>query len=362
MGLSNKKTTTNQTATTNQTSNATTTPTNPDWVTSALQGYTNKVNDIAGTKSSDYVAPTSPLQQQAYTGAGALNGNPTLDKAVGTASDIGTVNGESLLSGLSNYYNPYEKQVVDATKADLTENAGQVRAQQAASAGLNKAFSGSRYGIQEAQTEGELARAEASALGGLRYQGFNTAANLSSQDASRRQSASESNVQNKLAQAGLLGSLGTAQSADNRANIGLQSDLGDKQQAQDVKAKTSDLALAQVLAQLYGSGQYGLFQGSNSTGTQSGTSSGTSVTNTNPSLLSSIGQGAQTAASLAALFSDIRLKRDITPLGVRNGRKWYQYRYLWSDDLQEGVMAHENMDVAITDPSGFLKVDYGRIV
>lgn len=349
MGLSNKKTTT----TSNSTS--TTTPTNPDWVTSALQGYTDKVGAIAGTNGSQYVAPTSTLQNAAYSAAGNLGANPNYAAATDAANSVGDIQGESLLSGLSNYYNPYEQQVVDTTKADLEQSAGQTRAAQAAQAGLNKAFAGSRYGIQEAQTEGELNRAMGSTLGNLRYQGFNTAANLSSQDAQRRQSASEQNAANALAKAGLLSSIGTQQGADTRANIGLQSDLGDKQQSQDLKERTADITLAQILGQLYGNGQYGLFQG------QTGTSSGTQKTNETPSLLSSIGQGAQTAASLAALFSDIRLKRDIKPIGVRNGRRWYQYRYLWSDDLQEGVMAHENMDIAILDPSGFLKVDYGRI-
>lgn len=302
MGLSNKKTTTSQTSTSNQTQNSSTTPTNPDWVTSALQGYTSKVNDIAGTTGSQYFAPTSGLQQQAYTGATGLGSNSTINGAVEAANGVGDISGESLLSGLSGYYNPYEKQVVDSTKADLEESAGQTRASQAAQAGLNKAFSGSRYGIQEAQTEGELSRAMASALGGLRYQGFNTAANLSSQDADRRQSAATSNQAAELQKAGLLGSLGTAQGADTRANIGLQSELGDKQQAQDQAERTSDITLAQVLGQLYGQGQYGLFQGSNSTGTASGTTTGNSTVTSTPSLLSQIGQGVGTIGDLASLF------------------------------------------------------------
>src|SRR5215217_6548794 len=40
--------------------------------------------------------------------------------------------------------------------------------------------------------------------------------------------------------------------------------------------------------------------------------------------------------------SDIRLKRDITPLmQLNNGLRLYRYRYLWSDEAYVGVMAQE---------------------
>ena len=60
-----------------------------------------------------------------------------------------------------------------------------MRAQQSASAARNGAFSGSRYGVREAATEGELARSRASTAAGLRSNAFNTAAALGMQDADR---------------------------------------------------------------------------------------------------------------------------------------------------------------------------------
>jgi opacity protein-like surface antigen len=65
-------------------------------------------------------------------------------------------------------------------------------------------------------------------------------------------------------------------------------------------------------------------------------------------------------------FSDIRLKRDITPLGrLDDGLELYSFRYLWSDTVYVGVMAQE---VAATMPSavlmgedGYLRVDYGKL-
>lgn len=92
-----------------------------------------------------------------------------------------------------------------------------------------------------------------------------------------------------------------------------------------------------------------------------GTQTTTTGTQSQSPGLAQILQAAGTAAQGAAMFSDVRLKRDIKPLGERNGRKWYEFKYLWSDDVHEGVMAQENPDIAIMHPSGFLMVDYGGL-
>jgi outer membrane immunogenic protein len=66
-------------------------------------------------------------------------------------------------------------------------------------------------------------------------------------------------------------------------------------------------------------------------------------------------------------FSDARLKRDITLVGVRNdGLGVYSYKYLWSETVFIGVLAQE---VALIRPdavgrdelTGFLTVDYNRL-
>lgn len=67
-------------------------------------------------------------------------------------------------------------------------------------------------------------------------------------------------------------------------------------------------------------------------------------------------------------FSDRRLKRDIRPIGtLKNGLAWYEFRYLGSDELQEGVMSDEVRmvmpDAVIVDQaSGFDKVDYALVL
>lgn len=67
----------------------------------------------------------------------------------------------------------------------------------------------------------------------------------------------------------------------------------------------------------------------------------------------------------AWLRSDIRLKRDVARIGsLRSGLPVYRYRYLWSDEPQVGVMAHEAREMfpdAVAEFDGFLAVDYSRI-
>lgn len=71
-------------------------------------------------------------------------------------------------------------------------------------------------------------------------------------------------------------------------------------------------------------------------------------------------------AKAAPAFSDRRLKRDIERVGaLPSGLSTYTYRYLWSDDLQLGVMADEAsrlFPLAVSaSPDGFLMVDYSQI-
>lgn len=65
-------------------------------------------------------------------------------------------------------------------------------------------------------------------------------------------------------------------------------------------------------------------------------------------------------------ISDIRLKRDITPLmQLNNGLRLYRYRYLWSDQAYVGVMAQEVAEVSpeaiYIGEDGFIRVDYRRL-
>lgn len=61
-------------------------------------------------------------------------------------------------------------------------------------------------------------------------------------------------------------------------------------------------------------------------------------------------------------FSDERLKEDIEKVGETDGgTNIYKYRYKGSPMMQMGVMAQENPEAAVKDPSGFYRVDYSKV-
>jgi len=414
VGSSSKKTTSSSTQTT--------TPINAPWVTSSLQGLNSRINSLGQVDPSSYVAPASDLQNASYSAGANLGSNsglfgqasniasgvassgPAMNSGGAQTSTDGLFNsgGQSMnaaqLGDVSQYMNPYIKNVIDASNAYADQNdaaqLGQLKAQAAGSG----AFGDSTYGIAQGQTLGQQALARQQTNAGLLANGYNQAQALNQYDTSNRQSANATNaslaqqamlanqttgqdvalsntanrqqsdlanqtssndaLNRQLSAAGLLGNLGTAQGADARANATTQDTLGQDQRSIAQSQATAPISLAQALAQLYGSNQFGLLQGQTSTGNS------TSTSTSNPGLLGSVGQGLQVAGSAAALFSDIRLKTDIRPLGRdAEGRNRYAWRYLWGQH-GEGYLAHE---VAKTDPqavgefAGFLTVDHTKM-
>ena len=78
--------------------------------------------------------------------------------------------------------------------------------------------------------------------------------------------------------------------------------------------------------------------------------------------LGAAGLGAP-VGSFKGMFSDIRLKTNIKPLGKFAGYNWYSYDKFGKHEI--GVMAQEvmqvNPDAVAMHPSGFLMVDYGAL-
>ena len=379
MGGASKKTTSSSTQTS--------TPTNPAWVTNSLQGLNSRINTLGQADPSSYVAGPSDLQTQSYNAGANLGGNAGL---FGSASNIATgvaSGGPSLNNGgvqgqaaqlgdVSQYMNPYQKNVIDASNAYADQNdaaqLGQLKAQAAGSG----AFGDSTYGIAQGQTMGQQALARQQTNAGLLAHGYDTAQGLNQYDTSNRQqqglanqtTAQQSDLANQassndalnrqLSAAGLLGNLGSAQGADARANASTMNALGQDQRSIAQAQAAAPISLADALSNLYGKNQMGLFQGQTSTGNS------TTKSSSDPGLLGTIGQGLQVAGSAAALFSDVRLKTDIRPLGKdAEGRNRYAWRYLWGQP-GEGYLAHE---VARTDPqavgefAGFLTVDHTKM-
>lgn len=426
MGLSNKTSKKRETTQTRTNENVTTTRTNPQWVTDALQKYTGGVTGLLDRNPTDFVAPANGLQTQAASAAAGLGGawksglSQAADLATQAAAarlsptnvtagqvragsvgsrDVTTgttdrINASSLLEGLDNYLNPVLSKVVDTTLNDFDVDAGRTRAAQAAAGARAGAFGGSRFGVREAQTEGELSRARASTDANLRYQAFDTAADLSDRDAARRQAAAVANQNANIADLGRLADVDmsnadrtltadtsnrdailradtsnrdatlsadtsnadrllTANTADldrmvdaggllaNTANlaganarddVGTQMDAGSVMRDIDTETRQAPIGLLQAVGDLLGNGQFGLMNGTNVNGVTDATGTSTSTTSSSPSLISQIGQAVQIAAQAAAM-SDVQLKRDIETLGYDDaGRRWVSWRYLWEPD------------------------------
>lgn len=151
----------------------------------SMQGYDAAQSQSGLIGAMQGWSPAMIDAAQAYEAAGTA----------ATAVNPGRVSAQSLLSNLDSYMSPYTNDVVDTTLAGFDENAERTRAQQQAAAAQNGAFGGSRYGVLQAITEGELGRERASTEAGLRDSAFNTGAGLSADDANRRQSASSTNAQ-----------------------------------------------------------------------------------------------------------------------------------------------------------------------
>jgi hypothetical protein len=65
------------------------------------------------------------------------------------------------------------------------------------------------------------------------------------------------------------------------------------------------------------------------------------------------------------IFSDIRLKKNITRVGTRpDGLGVYEFEYVWGGGRQVGLMAQEVLGVypdAVGEFGGYLTVDYGKV-
>ena len=122
----------------------------------------------AGNPQAVETASTQPNIYQQSAGAYTQ----ALDKAA-TPTAMGDV---------SQYYNPYESQVVDNTLESIERSRLMAQNQLGAQATQAGAFGGSRQGIAEAETNRAYAREAAKTAAQLRQQGFAQAQNVATRD------------------------------------------------------------------------------------------------------------------------------------------------------------------------------------
>lgn len=263
-----------------------TTPTNPEWVTSGVQGVQNRINSLLDMDASSLVPGASGLQREAFAGAEGLSAaNPGFGQAQEAVRSL--IENPTLATSrglldvdLERYQNPFQRDVIDTTLAGFDRSADRVRAQQALDMAKGQRFGGSRAAITASMTEGELAQQRAAQEAGLRAAGFDRATGLATDDLNREASVSQFNAgqanSTRLAGAGLLGDLAQAQDANQRADLGLLADLGGAQREIDRQVSNADVDLTRLIAALNASQPYDLFRGQTATGTESST--GTSKT------------------------------------------------------------------------------------
>lgn len=101
-----------------------------------------------------------------------------LDSAIGGVNNAMGYDG----TDVSRWYNPYEKQVVDATGAYFDQNLQQNLSQNNARATSAGAFGGSRHGVADAELMRSSGMDKAKMMADLRYQGYGDARNAGFQN------------------------------------------------------------------------------------------------------------------------------------------------------------------------------------
>ena len=394
--MGSKKTTTK----TNET--ATTTPNVPGYASAPIANYYGSVGNYAASDPYQYVTPANDLQNAAFGRASGLLGNPSaFGSAMGAArgvmgntaaqagyreagpinlgNNIERVTGQSALTNLQDYLNPATANLVDTTLAGFDDNSDRVRAANAAAAAKGGAFGGSRYAIQQAATDRDMGMARANTEAGLRNTAWNSALAGSQFDTTNRQNAmlananaansreeqiASLNAQNNqfnagaynqnqqfnagqtmeqqaqaLQAAGLLGTLASQQSGDERANLDAQLQAGNAQYEIQNQYTQAPLTQLQNTSGLFNPALLGQVTG------QTINTNSNSETKQPSGLLNSIVAGISKAAAAAAMASDVRVKRDIVKLGEEHdGLGVYSYNYIWDDEAEPtrfGVMAQE---------------------
>ena len=221
------------------------------------------LSDTAIQLPEQQIAGLSGLQTQAQTAAqqaGGIGGyQPLLTTGVGTlATGLGTlaqaqdpisaaqqsIAGTSQLfapTDLSAYTNPFQQQVIDTTIAEINRQGDLARNRLAAQGVGAGAFGGSRFGIQSAELDRNLADSRARALAQLNAQNYNQALQTAQSAFENQQRRQQQQSQLYGGIAGLYGAWGQQQ-----AGIGGQQ-LGAAQAQQS--AGLRDISTLQSLGQ-----------------------------------------------------------------------------------------------------------------
>lgn len=249
---------------------------------------------------------------------------------------------------LSGYQNPYTQNVIDTTNQEIRRQGDIAQAGVNADATAAGAFGGSRHGVQAAEQERGIQDTLARNTAQLNSQGFQFAADQFNRDQDRG-----------LQRGGLLAGLASQYDEQNRNNALTSASFG--AQERGIEQSRLDADYENYLREYQD-----LF---NRVGVEQGLLSGTPVvvdsesSGTTQRGISPL-QFGQTGLQFAGLLSDRRLKTAVKPHSVKDGRKWYTFRYLWDNPLTRrvGVMAQDLLESEperiLVNKLGYYAVNY----
>jgi Phage tail lysozyme/Chaperone of endosialidase len=196
---------------------------------------------------------------------------------------------------ISQYYNPYQQQVINSTMGQLGTQFGQQQTALVGNASANNALGGNRQGVAQAQLAGLQGQTAASTLAGLESQGYTQALTA----------AQAANAQN-LQAAGMAGGTTVGQGQMLGSTLGSTSGTGNTAQS--------------------------------SASAQAGTGQGTSTTTMDPGMMGYLGAGIMGLG----LLSDERVKENIHPIGKTfDGQTIHKFNYTGNPTTHIGLLAQE---------------------
>lgn len=235
----------------------------------------------------------------------------------------------SFNSMLSTFTNPFEDQVVNKTINDIRTTGNGLLSDLGSGATAAGGFGGTRQAALESDLIKNLSQQAGDASAQIRSANYNTA------------------TQNAL---NAINSNNSLQSQHQQDLSG----LGDFLQSYQTQVKQAPQSAINYLL----TAAQGVPAGGGNVETKLSGSTG---------LLGTLGEnkeGIQTALALASMFSDPRLKENVTKHGTRNGFTVYDFNYIGGQTRYRGVMADEvlgKMPDAVSFEDGYAKVDYGMV-
>lgn len=338
-------------------STSTTTPNIPSFYLDAIQGNLGDIEaDINRNKAltaDEAIVDFSQDELDAFERARNVTGkyDPALDNSLSTLQQVQQRAFEGVSpEDIARYSNPYQQNVTDIAKREITRDADIARESINANAANAGAFGGSRHGVVEA----ELNRNLAEDLSDVQYRGLADSYGVAL-DESRYSDTASINAANQI------GNLSNTAQGITTGDTSQLAQVG--QSLRDFEQNKTDFSFNNAINQ---GNQFQNTLNSVNTGIYGSTTTG-SQTNTAEDAGAGVGSQLLGAGLTAAsIFSDERVKENKKRVGATDdGTPIYTYNYKGDDKTQMGVMAQElekkHPEAVSETQEGVKMVDYNAV-